>query len=126
MLPQTGKGDPFTMPVIKSDNLQFDEVTADGLKDVTRSNVIGPAQGWPEHTVRVFRLGPGGHSPHHQHGWEHVNYFIGGEGTLTIGDETIKVAAGDHAYVPSNTMHQFKSTADTGLEFICIVPNRGA
>jgi mannose-6-phosphate isomerase-like protein (cupin superfamily) len=31
----------------------------------------------------------------------------------------------DFAFVPPNTLHQFRNPYDQDLEFICIVPNRG-
>ena len=98
----------------------------DGVSKTAKANVIGAPQGWNTDTLRVFRIGPGGFTPHHQHDWEHVNYIMKGKGTLTIGGETCEVAAGDFALVPPNTMHQFCNPSDADFEFICIVPERGA
>lgn len=114
------------MPVIKSNDVRFKEVEAEGVSGTAKADVIGLVQGWPDHSLRVFRIAAGGHTPHHQHDWEHVNYVIAGKGTLTIGGETFNLAAGDYAYVPANTRHQFRNNSEGEFQFICIVPNRGA
>lgn len=114
------------MPVIKKEDIKLEEVKMEGVSDTVKANVIGPPQGWEEHTLRVFRIKPGGYTPHHKHDWEHVNYIMKGKGTLTIGNETREVSEGDFAFVPPNTGHQFKNDSDDVFEFICIVPNRGA
>ncbi len=114
------------MPVVKYHDMKLSEISMPGVKDVAKANVIGGPQGWPNHTLRVFRLGPGGFTPHHQHDWEHVNYVIKGKGRLKIGDSTYELDEKDFAYVPPNVMHQFTNPYDAPFEFICIVPNVGA
>ena len=114
------------MPVIKYSEIGLEDVRMEGAAEVVRANVIGPDQGWKDYTLRVFRVGPMGFTPHHQHDWEHINYVIRGRGILTIGDRTFELAQGDFAFVPPNIMHQFKNPHDDDFEFICIVPNRGA
>ncbi len=114
------------MPVVKYEDIKLSEVSMDGVRAVDKTNVIGPSQGWKDHTLRVFRIGPGGFTPHHQHDWEHINYVIKGKCELTIGNSTVKLAEKDFAFVPSNTMHQFRNPYDEEFEFICIVANRGA
>jgi quercetin dioxygenase-like cupin family protein len=114
------------MPVIKSTTLKFETVAAAGVAGTSKSSVVGPREGWSDHTLRVFRIAAGGHTPHHQHDWEHVNFVVAGNGSLTIGDQTFKLSTGDYAFVPPNTMHQFRNDSDGDFEFICVVPNRGA
>ena len=114
------------MPVVKSNEIKLESVSMDNAKHVTKANTIGPAQGWPGHSMRVFRISPGGHTPFHQHDYEHVNYFVRGKGILTLDGEKPTVEANDHAYVPPNVEHQFENPFDEDLEFLCIVPIRGA
>ena len=114
------------MPVLKYDDMKLAEISMDGLKDVLKANVIGGPEGWEDHTLRVFRIGPEGYTPHHKHDWPHINYIIKGKGTLTLGDKTTEVKAKDFAFVPPNTEHQFKNPFGEDFEFICIVPNVGA
>ena len=114
------------MPVIKKNAIKTEEVTLEGVMNTVKADVIGDSEGWTDNTLRVFALGPKGFTPKHQHDWEHVNYIIGGQGSLLIGEETFDLEPGDYAFVPPNTLHQFRNTGDLDLEFICIVPKRGA
>ncbi len=114
------------MPVVKYDSIKREEVRMEGVSQATRSNVIGPPEGWAENTMRVFTIAPGGYTPYHQHDYEHVNHVIKGRGTLTIGEETFEVGEKDFAFVPPNKMHQFRNPHREEFEFICIVPQRGA
>jgi len=114
------------MPVIKYDQIQLEDVNMDGVHKASKSNVVAKPEGWQDYTLRVFRLAPGGYSPHHKHDWEHINYVMKGKGTLSIGDDIKEISDGDFAFVPPNEVHQFRNPYNSDFEFICIVPNRGA
>ena len=114
------------MPVVNYNDISRSDVKMDGVSLTTKASVIGPDEGWSDNAMRVFRIAPGGNTPSHQHDWEHVNHVISGKGTLTIGDETFELKEKDFAFVPPNTMHQYRNPNDEDFEFICIVPKRGA
>ena len=114
------------MPVLPYKDISLQTVEAGGVKGVTKANVIGEKEGWENHTLRVFRVKPGGYTPRHQHDWEHVNYVIKGKGRLRIKDSVQELHEKDFAFVPPNTEHQFENHGDEDFEFVCIVPNRGA
>lgn len=114
------------MPVIHSKKITFADVQMDGIKGASKADVIGPPQGWHENALRIFSLEPNGHTPRHQHDWEHVNYILKGQGTLLIGETVHNLAAGDYALVPPNIEHQFTNSGTEPFEFICIVPTKGA
>lgn len=114
------------MPVIKNSNIQHDPVVMDGVLGAAKANVVGPDQGWESHTMREFTIAPQGHTPRHQHDWEHINYVVAGKGQLTIGEQTHELAAGDYALVPPNADHQFQNPYGDEFKFICIVPQKGA
>ncbi len=113
------------MPVLPYDKMNMKPIEVKGGEHVSKAVVIGREEGWPDHTVRVFRLAPGGFTPRHSHDWEHVNYIIKGTGELRLGEKVQKVHEHDFAFVPANTEHQFRNAGDEDFEFICIVPNRG-
>ena len=115
-----------TMGIVKRNAITYEDIQVNGMVKVKKANVIGPPEGWPEHTLRAVRIGPGGYTTYHNHDWEHVNYIIKGKAQLTIGEATHELAEGDYAYVPPNVPHQFKNPCEHDLEFICIVPQRGA
>ncbi len=114
------------MPVIKANDIRLENVGMEDVRNLTGSNVVGPNQGWKDYTMRLFRIAPDGHSPHHEHGWEHINYVVRGKGRLRIEDDVHEIEEGDYAFVPPNKKHQFSNPYDKDFEFICIVPNRGA
>jgi len=113
------------MPVRKYNDIEEIKVEMDGVLDVTKRIPIGKNEGWEGYTLRVFKIGPGGHTPKHSHDWEHVNYIISGKGRLTIDGNINEVVEKDFAFVPPNSLHQFENPYDKDFEFICIVPNRG-
>ena len=111
------------MAIHKYDTIALAPVDMDGVEQVSMSNVIAEAEGWKDHTLRVFRIEPGGFTPRHQHPWQHINYVIKGKGTLRLGDDVKEIGEKDFAVVPGNTEHQFQNPFDEPFEFICIVPN---
>ena len=42
------------MPVIKKENIKLEPVASDKVKGATKANVIGPNDGWTDHTMRLF------------------------------------------------------------------------
>jgi quercetin dioxygenase-like cupin family protein len=111
------------MAIHKYDNITMTPVVMEGANKVTMEKVVGPDQGWKSHTLRVFKIEPGGCTPRHAHNWEHVNYVISGKGRLRLGDDVTDVSEKDFAFVPPNTEHQFDNPYDAPFEFICIIPN---
>ncbi len=113
------------MPVRKYAEIEEVPMTTEGAAGVTKKIPIGKKEGWADHVLRVFRIAPGGHTPKHQHDWEHINYVMRGKGRLLIDGTEYDVAEKDFAVVPPNAAHQFRNPYDEDFEFICIVPNRG-
>jgi quercetin dioxygenase-like cupin family protein len=113
------------MPVIKYGSMERKKIEGNGILDVTKAVPVGKNEGWDGHTMRVFRIAPGGHTPRHQHDWEHVNYIIAGKGKLFLDGKEYEVSEKDFAFVPPNALHQFQNPFDKDFEFICIVPNKG-
>lgn len=115
----------YIMPVRKYKEIDRVKVVMDGVVGTTKMVPIGKNEGWEGHTLRVFKIAPGGHTPKHAHDWEHVNYIMSGKGRLTIDGKVHEVETKDFAFVPPNALHQFENPYGTDFEFICIVPNRG-
>jgi quercetin dioxygenase-like cupin family protein len=113
------------MPVRKYADIKEVRLTLDDAVGVTKRVAIGKEEGWAGYTLRVFKIAPGGHTPEHQHDWEHVNYVISGKGRLFMAGTEHEIVEKDFAFVPPNTLHQFRNPYDQDLEFICIVPSRG-
>jgi len=98
-------------------------VDMDDVAGITKQLVIGSADGVPNFSFRVFTLAPGGHSPHHRHDVEHVNYVISGKGALVDAEGNLNpLEQGDFAFVAPQDVHQFRNTGDEPFVFICAVP----
>lgn len=95
----------------------------EGARDVTKQLVVGTADGAPNFAFRVFTIAPGGHSPHHTHDVEHVNYIISGQGALVDAEGRLNpLGPGDFAFVAPREVHQFRNTGTEPFVFICAVP----
>ena len=113
------------MPILRKSEMKQIKLESPELKNVTKNTAISPEQGWDGWVMRIFTLGAEGFTPKHTHAWEHINYVVEGTGTLFLEGKENPVAAGDTAYIPAGTPHQFKNTGSGNLSFICIVPEEG-
>lgn len=95
------------------------------VKNASMKVLVSPDDGWDGHVMRVVELEENGYSPKHKHPWPHINYMIEGEGILMIDGKDNMVSAGSYAFVPENTIHQFKNRGKKPFKFICIVPEIG-
>ncbi len=101
------------------------DMSAPGSAGSSMKALVGPEEGWQDHVMRQVELAPEGSSPHHSHPWPHINYVLEGEGVLLMDDQEHPIRAGDAAYVPSGTVHQYRNKGDSTLKFLCIVPKEG-
>lgn len=84
--------------------------------------LIGPDEGAKVFHMRQFEVAVGGHTPHHQHDYEHEILILKGSGTAESEAGQRSFKAGDIIWVPPNEKHQFRNTGDGPLEFICLIP----
>jgi quercetin dioxygenase-like cupin family protein len=87
--------------------------------------LVSPNEGWAGYVMRHVEVEEGGYTPKHSHPWPHINYMIEGEGELFINGKINKVTPGSYAYVPSDSLHQFRNAGKGLFKFICIVPEEG-
>lgn len=113
------------MPYGHIKDLVKNPVNNPAAQDASITVVVGPELGWESHVMRVLEIEAGGHTPKHSHPWPHINYVLEGEGSLLVEGDVQIAKAGNYAYVPANTEHQFKAAANSALKFICIVPKEG-
>jgi quercetin dioxygenase-like cupin family protein len=87
--------------------------------------LVSEKEGWEDYVMRVVEVEKEGYTPKHQHPWPHINYVIQGQGEIMIDGVLNPVEAGSYAFVPADTLHQYKNTGDDVFKFICIVPKHG-
>jgi len=110
------------MKIAKADSIEAKPVEVEGAKGVTIRVLIREADGAPTFIMRQFNVAPGGHTPRHEHDWEHEVYVLAGSGTVFTPEGDKPIAAGDCLFVPPGEAHQFHNTGTGGLKFLCLVP----
>lgn len=111
------------MIIRKLSEVEETSVDMEGVKGITKQLVLGSPDGVPNFSFRVFTLEPGGHSPHHSHDVEHLNFVLSGKGALMDGDGRANpLGRGDFAFVAPGDVHQFRNMGDEPFVFICAVP----
>ena len=95
----------------------------DGAKGVYKQIPISREDGTPTFSFRVFTIEPGGHTPLHNHPFEHLNYIIEGNGTIIVGDQEHEIRKGDFALILPGETHQYRNkSAIEPMLVICAVP----
>jgi quercetin dioxygenase-like cupin family protein len=108
------------MPVRHADDVEASTVA--GARETTIQVLISAQEG-PHFALRKFSMRKGGGMPRHTNTVEHEQYVLRGEATITIGDETHHVKAGDVVFIPAGAAHSYENTGDEPFDFLCIVPN---
>jgi quercetin dioxygenase-like cupin family protein len=95
----------------------------EGAKGVYKQIPLSRDDGAPNFSFRVFTIEPGGHTPLHNHPFEHMNYVIEGSGTAVVGSNEIDIKKGNFALILPGEIHQYRNTSTSGpLIIICAVP----
>ena len=97
-------------------------IDMEGVEGATKQVPIGRRDGAPNFSIRVFTLQPGGHTPHHSHDSEHLNFILEGSGEIIDDDEPKAVSKGDFILVRPHEPHQYRNTGSEPLVFLCMVP----
>ena len=94
----------------------------EGAKGVEKQIPVSKDDGTPNFSFRVFTIEPGGHTPLHKHGFEHINYVIEGEGAVVSADGQKPVRKGDFVLIMPGETHQYRNTSQEPFVIICAVP----
>lgn len=112
------------MKIIPLNSVEKKKVLMDGATGAWKQMPLGAEDGVPVYSYRVFTVEPLGHTPYHNHPYEHMNFIIEGNGVLVNeAGEQLPLKAGDFALVNPNEKHQYRNTsADREFKMICGVP----
>lgn len=110
------------MKVTHSEKIDSKPVTMDGAEGCTVRWLIGQPDGAPNFAMRQFTVVPGGHTPRHQHPYEHEVFVLEGTGVVVEGDTAHPLRPGAVVFVAPDEVHQFRNTGPTALKFLCLVP----
>lgn len=111
------------MLIKKIDEVEAVAVEIEGAKDVTVRVLFGPKDGAPTFAMRVFEVAGGGHTPYHEHPFEHEVMVLAGDVAVVTEDGPRPLDVSDVLLVPANEKHQFKNLSDSEpARFMCLVP----
>ena len=104
-------------------NVPAIDVTMEGAKDVKVRVLLGPADQAPTFAMRIFELAPGGHTPYHEHPFEHEVVILSGDIAIVNPEGDKPVHVGDVALIAPMDTHQFKNRSERdNASFMCLVP----
>ena len=112
------------MLIRRAEEMDGNPVALEGVKDVSMRLLVGRDDGARTFAMRHFTVEPGGHTPHHQHDWEHEIFILEGEGMLRSGDHQEPFKPGDFALIKPMEWHQVMNTTDKPVKIICLVPHK--
>jgi len=103
------------------------EVPYQKVEDPKAQNVyikwlIGKDSPAPHFHLRQLQVMPRGHTPLHQHPYEHEVYILRGQGMLVREGGTVSLEPGTFALIPPDVKHQFRNPTAEVLEFLCLIP----
>ena len=84
--------------------------------------VATPSHGATAISIVRQRVQPGGGNPPHTHDQEEAMTLLSGTVTLMVAGESVELAAGDTAIVPTNTPHQISNTGSEPAEWLLVAP----
>lgn len=111
------------MIVKKYDEVEKLAVNHEGAKNTSVRWLVGKDAGAPNFFLRLFELEPGGHTPFHNHPWEHEVYVLAGRGQINTKGESRPLEKGSFGLVMPGEEHQFENTGDMPFTFLCIIPD---
>jgi quercetin dioxygenase-like cupin family protein len=86
------------------------------------AGIATASRGAQEVSVIRQRQQPGGGNPPHTHDREEVMLVTEGSVEVRIGDDTVRLQAGDTLVVPAQTLHQLANSGETEAAWLLIAP----
>ena len=84
--------------------------------------LIDDTTGAPNFAMRHFEIAPGGHTPLHEHAWEHEVFILTGSGVVTSAEGDLEFGPGDVIFMPGGEKHNFTNTGAEAVTMLCLVP----
>lgn len=113
------------MKLVDYHDVEAKAVDEQGAAGVHVRWVISEDDGAKNFFMRIFEVQPGGHSPYHQHRWEHEVFILEGEADVVSEDSKFKAGEGTVVFIKPDEYHQFRNESDRLMRFICLIPKSG-
>ena len=102
-------------------------VKEEGVQNVTKRILIGPEDGSSNIIMRYFKVLPGGNTPFHSHGFEHVVRVEKGKGfVVNASGQEIPISSAHSVFIAPGEKHQFINPNKEPFEFLCTILNQDA
>ena len=111
------------MKVNHHTDIELKNVEMDGAANTKVRQLLGSNVEAANFAMRMFEIDPGGHTPRHQHDYEHEIYVLEGQGVVYEGETEHALKPGDVVYVHPNDVHQFRNSGDSTMKMLCLIPN---
>jgi len=121
--PDLSSKESIVMKISNFQEADLREVKDEGAKGVSIRWVISQDDGAENFYMRVFDVQPGGHTPYHQHRWEHEVFILEGEAEVVTENGPKKAPAGTVVFAKGMEFHQFRNTGNGLMRFICLIPS---
>ncbi|NIM06081.1 MAG: cupin domain-containing protein [Armatimonadetes bacterium] len=105
-----------------STEVECKPVPEKGASGVSIRWLLSRSEGAPHFAMRLFELAPEGHTPLHQHPWEHETFMLEGEAEIVCQSGPLKAKAGDAILVEPGEEHQFRNSSNGTTRFLCMIP----
>lgn len=110
------------MKITKAESVPSTPVEVEGAEGISIRLLIHEADQAPNFYMRMFTIAPGGHTPYHDHEWEHEVYILAGSGEVTTPDGARPISPGFVVYVAPGETHNFVNTGEGEIKMLCLVP----
>jgi quercetin dioxygenase-like cupin family protein len=103
-------------------DVELEDVTEEGAKGAKIRWLISKKDQATRFAMRYFEISEGGHSPLHNHPWEHEVFVMKGKCKVVCDGKQTVLEEGGVIFVPENAEHNFQNIGEGELHFICVVP----
>ena len=105
-------------------DVPLEDVDVEGANKTKIRWLISQKDKAPNFALRMFEVEAGGHTPFHQHEWEHEAFVLQGSGVLITEEDEKEFQQWDVIFIDPNLKHQFKNTGDSMMRFLCAIPHK--
>lgn len=112
------------MKITHVSQVPLEPVQMPGAEGCAYRVAISAKDGAPNFAMRFFEVAANGHTPLHQHPYEHEVFIMEGQGTVWREGQEVALNPGNALFIPADEQHQFKNTGGGALKFMCLIPSQ--
>ncbi|MDD4363998.1 MAG: cupin domain-containing protein [Atribacterota bacterium] len=110
------------MKVTDYHEVKLEDVEMEGAKNVKIRWLISDKDNAKNFAMRLFEIGPEGHTPYHGHDWEHEVFVLEGEGEAKIDGKIYPIKKDSVIFVEPGQEHNFANSGSSSMKFLCLIP----